>query len=174
MNKSLVIFDSAYGNTEKVARAIAAALGPKTRVEILRASEVNLDMLAGVDLLVIGSPTQGFRPTKFVADVLKRLHSRGLKGVEVAAFDTRFEAAKLNSPMLQLLIRTGGYAAPRIAASLKKAGATLVAPPEGFFVEDTQGPLKSGELERASAWARSLPHSSQIQPGIAQDQERRD
>jgi len=174
MNKSLVIFDSAYGNTAKVAHAIADALGPKRRVEILRASEVNLDMLAGVDFLVIGSPTQGFRPTKIVADVLKRLQSRGLKGVEVAAFDTRFEAAKLNSPVLQFLIRMGGFAAPRIAASLKKAGGILVAPPEGFFVEDTEGPLKPGELDRASAWARSLLHSTWPQPGIAQDPERRD
>ena len=34
----------------------------------------------------------------------------------------------------------------RIADRLKKAGGNLVAPPEGFCVQDTEGPLKPGEL----------------------------
>jgi hypothetical protein len=54
------------------------------------------------------------------------------------------------------LVRTGGFAAERIAAQLKKAGGNLIVSPEGFFVEDTEGPLKPGELERAAEWARSI------------------
>jgi hypothetical protein len=57
---------------------------------------------------------------------------------------------------MRFLVKTGGYAAKRIADRLKRAGGNLIAPPEGFYVEDTQGPLKAGELERAAAWARSL------------------
>jgi hypothetical protein len=73
--------------------------------------------------------------------------------VRVAAFDTRFKADELDSSGLRFLVKTGGYAAKRIADRLKRAGGSLVVPPEGFYVEDTEGPLKPGELERAADWA---------------------
>src|SRR5512139_3138161 len=138
MAKTLVVFDSAYGNTEKVARAIAAALGTEPEVVCRRVTEVATGDLTGVSLLVVGSPTQGFRPTKPVAGLLKGLRSRALTGVKAAAFDTRFEVARLTSGALRLLVKTGGFAAPRIAARLQRAGAALILPPEGFFVEDTE------------------------------------
>lgn len=156
MKKALVIYDSMYGNTEKVAQAIAGALASEAAVETKRVGEAELAALGLVDLLIVGSPTQGFRPTKPVTDLLKRVGGRGLKGVRAAAFDTRIEAAKVESGALKLLINTGGYAAPRIGDGLKKAGAIQIVAPEGFFVEDKEGPLKTGELERAAAWARSL------------------
>jgi hypothetical protein len=74
----------------------------------------------------------------------------------VAAFDTRFKADELDSAGLRVLVKTGGYAAKRIATQLKKAGGKLIAQPEGFYVEDIEGPLKPGELERAADWARQL------------------
>ena len=54
-------------------------------------------------------------------------------------------------------MRVIGYAAPRIAAALVSKGASLAAPPEGFIVEDKDGPLKAGELERAARWASEIP-----------------
>jgi flavodoxin I len=48
------------------------------------------------------------------------------------------------------------YAAGKIADSLKKKGATLMASPEGFFVKGKEGPLKEGELERAAGWAKGI------------------
>jgi flavodoxin I len=160
MMKVLVIYDSMYGNTEKVAQAIAGALAPEAIVEAKRVSEVSPEAPGSFDLLVVGSPTQGFRPTKTVMDFLKRLGTRGLTGVKAAAFDTRFDAAKLESGALRLLVRTGGYAAPRMAKGLTKAGGTLVLRPEGFYVEDTEGPLRVGELDRAAEWARSVLQAS--------------
>jgi hypothetical protein len=56
----------------------------------------------------------------------------------------------------RFVVKTGGYAAKRIADQLKKAGGNLIVPSEGFYVEDTEGPLKAGELERAAAWAKDL------------------
>jgi flavodoxin len=156
MKKILVVYDSMHGNTEKVAHAIAGALAPEAAVEVRRAGEVASEALGAVDLLIIGSPTQGFRPTRPMIDLLKRVSTGGLKGVKAAAFDTRFEAGKMDSGALRLLIKTGGYAAPRIGAALRKAGGIIVLPPEGFFVEDTEGPLKGGELDRAAAWAKSV------------------
>ena len=48
------------------------------------------------------------------------------------------------------------YAAPRISAALEKVGATIAAPPEGFIVTGTEGPLKDGELPRAGEWAKGI------------------
>lgn len=154
--KTLVIYDSVFGNTEKVARAIAESLGSGAPVEILRADQVVPEQLAGLDLLVVGSPTRGFRPTESTTGLLKRIRSKALQGVRVAAFDTRLKADEIKSTGLRLLVKTGGYAARRIADGLKKAGGNLIVPPEGFYVEDTEGPLKPGELERASSWAVSV------------------
>ncbi len=154
--KTLVVYDSVFGNTEKIARAIAANLGSAGSVEILQAGAVLPEQLTGAGLLVVGSPTRGFRPTETVAELLKRIPSKALKGIRVAAFDTRFKADELDSAGVRFIVKTGGYAAKRIAEKLKKAGGNLIAPPEGFFVEDTEGPLKAGELERAASWAAAL------------------
>ncbi|HLC05425.1 MAG TPA: flavodoxin family protein [Anaerolineales bacterium] len=154
--KALVIYDSVFGNTEKIAQAIAEALGAQEPVELLQASHTDSDRLAQTDLLVVGSPTRGFRPTEAVAALLKAIPSKVLKGVKVAAFDTRLKADELDSAGLRFVVKTGGYAAKRIASQLKKAGGNLVVPPEGFYVEDTEGPLKAGELERAKNWAIRL------------------
>jgi flavodoxin len=119
-------------------------------------SKADPERMAQTDLLVVGSPTRGFRPTEAMAALLKAIPPRAIQGVRVAAFDTRFKADELDSAGLRFLVKTGGYAAKRIASRLEKAGGILTARPEGFYVEDTEGPLKPGELERARTWATGL------------------
>jgi len=143
--KAMVVYDSLYGNTEKVARAIGGAIGDEARV--VRAGDVSLSELESVDLLVVGSPTQGGRPTPATRDFLDKVSKSAVESVNVAAFDTRVTSR---------WAAVFGYAAGRIAKSLKRKGGTLVASPEGFFVEGTEGPLKDGELERADAWAKRI------------------
>lgn len=154
--KTLVIYDSVFGNTEKIARAIAESLSSRASVEFLQVQTVDPEQLTEVDLIVVGSPTRGFRPTEAVTDLLNLIPSEALKGAKVAAFDTRFKADEIDSAMVRFVVKTGGYAAKRIADRLKKAGGNLIVTPEGFYVEDTEGPLKAGELERAANWATSL------------------
>jgi len=154
--KAFVIYDSQYGNTERIAQAIGAALAARVETRVARAADVTADSLADCGLLVVGSPTQSFHATKPVDALLK---GRSLRGVRAAAFDTRFDMAAVDSRMLRLAARVAGdnaYAAPRIAAQLEEAGAEIVAEPEGFIVTDTEGPLRAGELERAAAWGTSL------------------
>ncbi len=154
--KALVIYDSQFGNTEKIAQAIGKALTVQGETTLLRAAEAAPHTVSGYDVLVVGSPTQRFRATEPVAGWLEGL---SLTGVKAAAFDTRFDMAEVDSRMLRLAVKVAGenaYAAPRIASELEKAGATLVAPPEGFIVEETEGPLRAGELERAAAWAGQI------------------
>ena len=61
----------------------------------------------------------------------------------MAAFDTRFKADEQKSIITRFVVKTGGYAAKRIADQLKKAGGVVIVPPEGFYVIDTEGPLKA-------------------------------
>lgn len=157
--KTLVIYDSFFGNTEKIAQAIGRALGSSANVQVLKVANFKPGQLAGLELLIVGSPTRGFRPTPAIAALVKSIPVRALNGVKVAAFDTRFSEAKLKSLSFILPVMTnifGGYAAKPIADGLQKKGGRLIVPPEGFFVEDTEGPLKEGELERAADWGRQM------------------
>ena len=148
----LVVYDSVFGNTEKTAQGIGAALG----VQALPIGQVTADQLRGLDLLVVGSPTRGFRPTEGIAKFLTGLPKNYLAGVRVAAFDTRIVLETIDSKALRFLVDKGGYAASTIAKTLEKKGGVLVARPEGFFVTGEQGPLKDGELKRSAEWAGHL------------------
>ncbi len=152
----LVLFDSMYGNTELVARKIAEALDMPESVRLLKAGEAGLDDLQGVDLLIVGSATQAFRPLPGMTGFLNRIPAGGLKGVRVAAFDTRVDVKEVNSGFLTFMVNLFGYAAEKIAKSLQKKGGEPALPVEGFFVVDKEGPLKEGELERAAGWIKGL------------------
>jgi flavodoxin len=154
--KILIVYDSVFGNTEKIAQAIGAALAAHESVETLPAGQATADKMRGLNLLIVGSPTRGFRPTETVARLLNMLEKNQLDGVQVAAFDTRIALETIDSRALRFLVDKGGYAASTIAKALKKKSGTLLAPPEGFFVTGEQGPLKDGELERAADWAGGL------------------
>jgi len=145
--KALIAYDSVYGNTEKVVRAIADAITPSGEVKVLRASEMNTSELASMDLLIVGSPVHGGRPTPAVQDFLNKMAPQSLKGIKVAVFDTRATSK---------FAKIFGNAAGRIAGQLTKQGGVLIVPPEGFFVTGTKGPLKEGELERAANWAKGI------------------
>ena len=142
--KALVIYDSMYGNTEKIAGAIGGAIAGE--VKVLRVAEVTLPELEAIDLLIIGSPTQGGRPTKPIQEFINKLPET-IKGIKVAAFDTRLSTR---------LVGIFGYAAGKIAGILKGKGGTLIAPPEAFYVKGNPPSLKDGELERAANWAKGI------------------
>ncbi|MFW6115892.1 MAG: flavodoxin family protein [Chloroflexota bacterium] len=150
---ALVVYDSLYGNTERIARAIGDALVDKAgdKARVVRPGGMDADDVEAVDLLVIGSPTHGGRPTEAIQGLLDGLEGTLPADTRVAAFDTR---------MATRLVAIFGYAARRIGRALEEAGGTLVAPPEGFVVKGKEGPLKDGELERAADWAKGLLGSS--------------
>jgi flavodoxin I len=148
MMKTLIVYDSAYGNTEKIAKSIGSAITGE--VKILHVGKVNPTELESLDLLIVGSPTQGGRPTPAIQEFLKGGSEFAVKGVNVAAFDTRFSTK---------LVGIFGYAARKIASNLETKGGNLISPPEGFFVKGKKGPLKEGELERAASWAKGIAES---------------
>jgi flavodoxin len=153
--KAVLVYDSIFGNTEKIAKAIGHALETQGEVELMRVADAQPEQLHGVDLVIVGSPTRAFRPTPAIQQYLDGIPSAGLKGTRVAAFDTRIDV-QLKSPLiLKILAGIFGYAAKPIAEKLIKRGGVLATPSEGFIVLDSEGPLKEGELERAAQWAKA-------------------
>jgi flavodoxin I len=145
--KTVVVYDSVYGNTEIIARAIGDAIPGE--VQVLRVDQVTASDLETVELLIIGSPTHGAMPTEAAQALVERIGSPARDGAKVATFDTRLTWGFLE--------RWGGFAAPKMADTLQEKGWTLAGEPGGFFVKGLRkGPLKRGEADRAAAWAKGL------------------
>ncbi len=142
---TLIMYDSTFGNTEHLARAMADELAYYGTVRLLRVPEGGAFERGEADVLIVGGPTRHGTSLAMRA-FLESMPRRTLRGLAAAAFDTRYHMAAWKS----------GSAAHRIASRLKRAGALLVVPPESFFVAEREGPLEQGELERAVQWAEQV------------------
>jgi menaquinone-dependent protoporphyrinogen IX oxidase len=158
---AVIIFDTQFGNTEKIARAIAEGLPPTISVRLENAANIRKVDTENVELLVVGGPTQRQRITASLQAVLEATPRRSLRGLKAAAFDTRYRMAALLT----------GSAAQRVARLLDKLGAQLLVPPESFFIERDIPPegqkrrheieqLEPGELDRAAEWAQRVAEAA--------------
>jgi hypothetical protein len=166
MARALVVYESIFGDAQKIAEAIAVGLRAHHEVDVLSAGEAPADVPSDVALLVVGGPTHAFGMPKpatregaieqyggVVEDMQHGLHEwldavRLPEGIGAAAFDTRMDHSRL---IVKL-----DHASKTEEKLLKSLGATLVAPAEHFRVTDARGPLADGEEERASRWGRAL------------------
>jgi flavodoxin len=143
---ALVVYDSQYGNTECIAQAIAETLRAAGEVRAIRVDPAHPVDPAGVDVLIVGSPTQGWKPTSAIQSFLAAIDAERLRTTVVACFDTRLSMPRWMT----------GSAAKVMDERLREIGVTLLAPPESFFVTGGEGPLRGGELERAATWTHML------------------
>ncbi len=150
--KTLIVYDSFFGNTEKIAQVLAESLGS----EIVKVQAFSPTQLDGVELLIVGSPTRAFNPSPDIKAFLKNMPAEALKNVNATAFDTRYAMEDIEPKLLLMLVRLFGYAAKTMEKLLKKKGAQVIVQPEWFAVKDSEGPLKDGELERAAEWAKRI------------------
>jgi hypothetical protein len=158
--KAVVVYESHWGNTELVARAIAEGIGQEARA--LTTDEATGPAMAGVELIAAGAPVIAFAlPRDGVqrqlaadvkaprpADVSHPLLRSWLDGLPAgrgwgAAFETRV--------WWSLRGATG-----TIESRLKQAGYRRLARSERFIVSGGYGPLRKGELERAHGWGAAL------------------
>jgi flavodoxin len=164
--KALVVYESMYGNTRAVAEAIAEGLGGSPVRAVHEAGEAPEQR----DLLVVGGPTHMHGLTtalsrRMAAEAAKEDGHAALEpgataelglrawlrelvaceGVRAAAFDTRLDRSTALT----------GTAARGIARRLRQRDYEVVAT-ESFLVQDAEGPLEDGELERARAWGEQL------------------
>ncbi len=166
---AVVVFESMFGNTAKIARSIAAgleaALGPDNEVTIVEVGRAPAELTDDVGLLVIGGPTHAFgmsRPNTR-QDAHRRvgddLISQGIGLREwldtfkanrtdllTATFDTRIDKVR----------HLPGSAAKGAAKMLKHRGYRPVVAALSFYVTDTEGPLVPGEPERAHRWGNEI------------------
>jgi flavorubredoxin len=130
--KALVVYDSVYGNTEKVAKALAAGLDSGgVDVDVVKVDAVKLDELGEVNLLCVGAPVHAWNASKPVKEFLERLKSvEGLAGKKAFAFDTKMKS------------RLAGSAGGKIERKLKDLGLNIVKHSESAIVEGREGPLE--------------------------------
>lgn len=143
---ALVVYDSQFGNTEQVALTIADALRAFGQAQAVRVDPAHPIELQGIDMLVVGGPTQSLGATSAIRSFLETIPPQQLRSMSVACFDTRLRQPRLLT----------GSAAGVMAKNLKKMGVSLLVRAESFLVNGKEGPLQSGELDRAAAWARTL------------------
>ena len=167
--RAVVVYESMYGNTHEIAAAIGDGLRDTFEVEVMPVVGAEPEVIAGVDLLVVGGPTHVHGMSRestrhqAVEDAHKADHDLevdpdaegpGLRdwiptlvdgGARFAAFDTRIDW----SPVLS------GRASKGISRKLRHQGFREAIAPESFLVTKDNH-LEPGEAERATAWARTI------------------
>ncbi|MFA5866372.1 MAG: hypothetical protein WC891_00185 [Actinomycetota bacterium] len=162
--KAVVVYESLWGNTAAVGKAIAESIGPEAKA--LTTDQATAEAITDADLLVVGSPLIAFSlPTVKIRDNIERTEGGGAHPPDLshppirswldalpkgqgraAAFETR-------------IWWSPGSAAKAILKKLESAGYTAAGKPEKFIVTGKYGPLKDGELERARQWGAELAAS---------------
>lgn len=168
--RCIVVYESMFGNTRRIAESITEVLGATAEATLVRAGVHTQVPLDGVDLFIVGAPTHGWsmprantrrgaleNVRKSAGELVLEENADSLPGVREwlnslssvrglgAAFDTR-----LNAPAALT-----GRASKVIASSLARHGLELVVPAESFLV-DRRNRLVDGEVNRARAWASTL------------------
>ena len=159
--KAIVVFESHWGNTAAVARAIAEGIGPEARA--LSTTEATGAALAGVDLIVAGAPLLGFSlPTESMVKSLATNQAKDPTPPDLShpAMRTWLEGlARGNGRAAAFETRiwwSPGSAAKAILGKLEALGYRPVAKSQRFVVQGKYGPLRAGELEKAKAWGAAL------------------
>ncbi len=168
---ALLVVESMFGNTEQVARAVAAGLGDGgVDAVVVDVAAAPGELPEDLHLLVIGAPThafslsrpgtrtdavrQGAPPERAVTGLREWLTTLLVRdprhGPVTAVFDTRVSKVR----------RLPTAAGPRAVRLARRRGLTVLTRPEAFLVADVKGPLVDGELERAAAWGYGLAGAS--------------
>jgi hypothetical protein len=163
---ALVVYESVFGDAQKIAEAVADGLSPHVPARAVRAGGAPTEIGDDVQLLVVGGPNHAMgmpRPSTrkgavdqygaTITDTAVGLHEwldavRLARGTKAAAFDTR-----MGHPTLIVKLDHASRTEEKL---LKAHGATIAAPAEHFQVTDAQGPLADGEEERARRWGQAL------------------
>lgn len=160
--RAIVVYESLWGNTKQIARAIADGLEITSPVDLVSVESAPTE-LEPYDLVVIGGPTHAFsmsRPSTREGTPKNtpphRIVERGIREwlsdvrpvfhpVHAVAFDTKVESPRLP-----------GSAAKAARAELRALGFDVRTPSQTFRVHGYEGPLVDGELARADQWGASL------------------
>jgi len=158
--EAIVVYESVWGNTAAVARAIAEGIGDGTQAYPTDA--VPPERLARADLIVAGSPVFAFSlPSEAARERILRSETDGPRpDLSHPSLRSWLDALPAGRG-LAAAFETRIWWSPRgatgtIEKKLAKAGYDRVVSAEKFVVQDKYGPLRDGELDRARAWGERL------------------
>ncbi|WP_037603630.1 flavodoxin family protein [Streptacidiphilus rugosus] len=173
-----IVYESLFGNTRQIAETIRDELRashPEAEVDCLRVDQADPEHLESVDLLVVGGPTHLYgmssrvsrkmgvkaERAKIAQGETVREPEPGAQGPGVRTWLRALHTAQGRPRAAAFDTRTGmltaGGAAHGIARGLRGHGYELIAPPMGFIVDGAaDGPLQTGEIDRARSWAATL------------------
>lgn len=167
--RTLIVYESMYGNTHTVAEAIARGIAPTGTVATIPVSQASQEDVQAYDLLIVGGPTHvhgmsrdstrrgaveaaekpesnlTLEPDAASAGIREWLDGLPRSKGNAAAFDTRIDKPALLT----------GRASKGISKKLRLLGFTIVADPESFLV-DTHTQLVEDEEARAEQWGERL------------------
>jgi flavodoxin len=137
MKRTVVIYDTKFGNTEKVAGALRCGLETDgVKVDCVKVDEVDVDKLVEYDFIAIGGPTHMAGMSKLMKAFLEELKTIDISGKKGFCFDTRVHS-HLNRFDLN-------SAAKRIEKKMKKMKVKMIKPRKSVLVEGREGPLETG------------------------------
>jgi hypothetical protein len=159
--KAVVVYESLWGNTAAVARAIAEGIGGGTPA--LTTSEATAEALADVDLIVAGAPLLAFNlPNDKMRDSIGKdpahaQHPPDLSHPSMRAWLATLPPKQGRAAAFETRIWwSPGSSAAKILKMLAGLGYQPIGKGQRFVVEGTYGPLREGEIERARAWGAEL------------------
>jgi hypothetical protein len=177
MARALVVYESVFGDTQRIALAIAEGLATRLPVDVVSARDAPARVSADVRMLVVGGPTHAFgMPSETTREGAVKDHGAEIpdtryglhewldkvqlpRSTSAAAFDTRMDHPKLITKL--------DHAARSEEKLLRGLGATIAAPAEHFLVTEVTGPLADGEEDRARRWGRALGELVAARPANA-------
>lgn len=159
--KAVVVYESLWGNTAAVAKAIAEGIGEGARA--MSTGEAAGEALADVELIVGGAPLLGFSlPTTSMRDSIgsnpaHSSHPPNLSHPSMRQWLESLPAGTGRSAGFETRIWwSPGSAAKTIERGLTRVGYRPAAKTHRFIVQGKYGPLRAGELERAKLWGAEL------------------
>jgi len=146
--KGIVVYDTSYRNTKRIADTIAETLKESgAEAELFYVKEVRKLNAHEYSFLVLGSPTRFGTMSFAVRFFLGKVKSKEWMGKPFAAFDTE------NPENIE---RKEGSAAEKIAQKLRDKQMNQLLPVLKAVVLGRKGPLQEGEIERARDYAMEL------------------
>jgi len=145
--KALIVYDTKYGNTKKVAELIGEGLKSIEENEVIieKAEEIDLNKEEIYDLILIGSPNHYGTYTKPIKNFISNLPESSLKGNSYAVFDT------FMYKNYQRVVKGMEKHIKEVMPNMTKKSPSL-----SIRVASNKGPIKDDELPRCKEFGIKL------------------
>ena len=147
MKKVLIIYDTQFGNTRKLALEIVKGIQENENItcKVENGDGIETEDLSKYDAVIFGGPTRAFRATRRAMDAIKRAGQIGLDGKVVTTFGTYMMGKQ-----------SRGVKGMDKKLSKSAPGAIQIRPGFSAKVDSVRGPISEEEIPRAHEFGRKL------------------